>query len=164
MISPTLPAWFDQLIELNEHMKRATSLAALAWCVADLRRQGADKQADAALCVGKYGFDPDDKLTDADFAERIDNISKAKYVGWIRRIENDVSPLAVEAMYVTVQGPDNKRVRRTFRVKPELARTIIAMGQFKDFPNTQHKGEAPGKVADDFLTSIAADPKFKAGA
>lgn len=162
MISPTLPAWFDQLIELNEHMKTATSLAALAWCVADLRRQGADKQADAALCLGKYGFDPDDKLTDADFAERLTHIAKAKWVGWIRPVEDD--PQAVEASYLTIHGPSSRLVRRTFRVKPELARTIIAMGQFKDFPNIQHKGEAPGKVADDFLTSIAADPKFKAGA
>lgn len=143
-------------------MKRATSLAQLAWCVADLRRQGADKQADAALCVGKYGFDPDDKLTDADFAERIDNISKAKHVGWIRPVA--LNPAEVEAMYVTVQGPDNKRVRRTFRVKPELARTIIAMGQFKDFPNIQHKGEAPVNIAADMLRRVEADPKFKAGA
>ena len=154
MISHTNPEWFAQLAELNEHMKRATSLAALAWCVADLRRQGADKEADAALCVGKYGFDPEGKLTDADFAERIDNISKVEYVGWIRRVENDISPFVVEASYITMQGSDNTRVRRTFRVKPELARTIIAMGYFRDFPNIQHKGEAPGKVTDDLMKSL----------
>lgn len=152
MISHTLPEWFAQLGELNEHMKRATHIAMLAWSVADLRRQGADKEADAALCVGKYGLDPDGKLTDTDFAERLNNVTQAKYVGWIRPVEDD--DRAVEAAYLTLHGPDNKRVRRTFRLKPELARTIISLGHFKDFSNIQHKGAQPSKITDDFMKAL----------
>lgn len=148
-----------QLNELGEHMAKAFKLAELAGCVEQLKIEGSAKEVDAALTLAKFAFDEFHKLSDADFAERMHNISKAKYIAWLRPVEFDSD--AVEASYVTINGPDNKRVRRTFRLKPELAQMVIASNRFHDFTNKhQSAGEAVNE-ADSFLKGIAANQSFK---
>jgi hypothetical protein len=154
-----------QLEELGGHMQTALKLGELACCIEALKIEGSSKEVDAALTLAKFAFDEFHKITDADFAERMLNISKAKYVAWIRPVEYDSD--AVEASYITVHGPDNSRVRRTFRLKPELAAMVIASGKFQDFPNKSPiKGNAQEAMqgTNDWLSGIASNPSFKAGA
>lgn len=150
----------QQLNVLSKTMKYSMDMATIARAAADMRGYGREEEYQAAITLAKGAFDPEGKLTRDDFAERLANIAKATLVGYIRPHEfNDTD---VMCRHMTVHGPSNMQVVKTFKLPAELAAMIRQADHFQDFKVQPRKVDEAKNDAAAWLNSIEKNPAFKA--